>query len=78
MSRVYRWRQTVTYTVTMGDVGDEVDEETGECLPTEALDESAKMWMESAMPIEYYPEPFVDVDEAPVEYLGMELRDAKP
>jgi hypothetical protein len=61
----------------MLDVG-EVDEETGEAMTAEHADESAKEWMESAMPIEYYPEPFVDVDEQPVEYLGMELRDAKP
>lgn len=73
MPRIYRWEQTVTYTVTMKDEG-ETDEETGETLTTEVLNESAQMWMESSMPIEYYPEEFVTVDQGPVEFLGMEVK----
>jgi len=70
MSRVYRWRQTVEYTVTMLDVG-EVTPEFDEPMTAEQADASAEDWMKSAMPIEYYPEDFVTVDEGPVEYLGM-------
>jgi hypothetical protein len=72
MPRIYRWRQTVTYTVRMLDEG-EVDEETGKPMTAAELDESAEEWMRSARPIEYYPEDFVTVDEGPVEYLGMTL-----
>jgi hypothetical protein len=75
MSRVYRWCQkcqTVEYTVTMLDAG-EVDEETGGTMTAEEADVSAREWMRSAMPGEYYPESFVAVDEGPVEYLGMTL-----
>lgn len=71
--RVYRWRQTVTYTVNMIDAG-EVEEEYGKVMTAEKADESAKEWQRSAMPIEYYPEEFVTVDEGPVEFLGMEVK----
>ena len=70
MSRVYRWRQTVEYTVTMLDAG-EVNEEFDEPMTAEQVDESAREWMLSAMPIEYYPEDFVAVDQVSLEYLGM-------
>jgi hypothetical protein len=56
----------------MQDVG-EVDEETGECFKSETeAKASAEEWLASAMPLEYYPEDFVTIDEGPVEFLGME------
>jgi len=70
--RVYRWQQTVTYAVRMNDVG-EVDEETGQSMTADETFESALEYQESAMPIEYYPEDFVTIEEGPVEFLGMEV-----
>lgn len=69
--KVYRWRQTVTYTVRLMDVG-EVDEETGEVAfaDEEAQRQSAEEYQQQAMPVEYYPEDFVTVDEGCVEFLG--------
>lgn len=71
--RVYRWRQTVTYTVRLVDVG-EVDPETGEvAFAHEAAQrESAEEYQRQAMTVEYYTEDFVNVDEGPVEFLGAE------
>ena len=71
--RIYRWRQTVTYTVRLMDVG-EVDLDTGEVAFADeaAQRESAEEYQRLAMPVEYYPEDFVTVDEGPVEFLGAE------
>lgn len=73
MSRVYRWQQTVTYSVRLMDLG-AVDEETGEVAFTteQARQESAEEYQRQAMPTDYYGEDWVTVAEGPVEFLGSE------
>jgi hypothetical protein len=65
----YVYQQTVTYTALIADY----DDEEGVVITPDEQDTLALSWVEQAMPIEYYPEDFMTVEQGPLLKVSQEV-----